>query len=584
MPIGPKQKSLADREQQEPDRQWRRPTDEEQSGGRWLVDRSIRILIERQWLDAIVVKYNQCNKDSTEYVQPDHIDVREANLECSEWELDSCQDLLEQIDCGPFFKGEYKGATKINHERLKIPHGKGCLVHRDQTVTGNFVDGLPHGRCTIHFHELRWTYEGEVTGGKIEGRGRLSYSDGTYEEGTFVNQKLVDGIFYLANGTEPPQYQTTRENETLRDIARKFGINENQLITTNNLIFGKRRFPHTKSSRLKKGTIIILEYVEGSSSTEVEQAFQNPENSIDELEKPLNEFFEGYKDSEIIVELLSRHEDDLATVRLLRKPSDLFLWASGFSGDKSRFHEEFYLANFDENRDLLHTFDEESVPVSNIGRKVTVLFSPNGESVPLVEENQFLCRFVWYPMLPKATIDSSASTYRRRPPWSRAWVVNAKDYKKNFMKILREHLISHPAARDNSDEEDTDIQTELIPASFSDKMSNDPAVATEQISPASGSCVAPLSKQVDIRPVLLRSNNDCDIHSDAFYNEFVLAFWKRRPHKGWWFCQLQDVSRHQNKRNFVVFVRSQTAQGIVINQSNLKFFTCICHLGGYHET
>ena len=204
---------------------WRRPTLEEQSGGRWLVDQNIRI-----WIDEL-------NRDPVELNLPDHLlefgpdDVREENLKVSNWQIVSGPDVVK-IFCRNW-KGEYRGETKINQETLKIPHGEGHLKSdAEYTVKGRFFEGVPHGHCTIEYHRQGKTYEGEVKEGKIEGKGKLSYSDGTCEEGIFKNDKLVNGKFFWANRSEPKQYQTQRDNETPRDIARKFGINENQFFVT----------------------------------------------------------------------------------------------------------------------------------------------------------------------------------------------------------------------------------------------------------------------------------------------------------------------------------------------------------------
>jgi hypothetical protein len=584
-------------------RKWRKPSSEEQPGGRWLVDRMIRIFSQdnQAWHEAHVTKYNPNPDaiDSSDHIGPNNFvefvefkeDIREENLKFTDWELDASQDVLVEYDCGEWC-GDYSGETKVNDQSDKIPHGIGCLdAHPMYTVRGDFFNGVPHGKCIIDFHRFGKTYDGHLKDGREDGPGKLTYSDGSFEQGIFKNRKLIQGTFRFANGVQPKQYQTKRDNETPREIARKFNLNESTLIAINNAsLKGRKSRLLERNSRLNKGTIIILEREEGSSeSQKTEDAFQDGdvgESSLQDDAKK-SEFYEvqnrgGDSKTGNVAEVVSRDMSGFATVRFLRSPIDLQSWASNHGGDITKFDDEFRLADFDIDRELLYTFEEAVVPLTDLTNKVSVFFSANGKKVTLTDPSHFLCRFVWDPRMPKLS---------RRPCWNRCWSINANDYKKSCMKIL-EHLLNVCPAKESKkwggggDKDDDDEGESIDEDSGCDSKSASPVKRTDSAligrssqDRISSYCLEPLNFQKDIKGQLIRSNRYSDFESDEFCDEYVMAFWKSSPSKGWWFGQIKDTSPDESKRFFQLYTRSQRANKAVVQHSNITCYACICVLG-----
>jgi hypothetical protein len=72
--------------------------------------------------------------------------------------------------------------------------------------TGPLRDGLPHGYGTLKLADGT-TYVGEFVAGKYQGSGTLTRSDGVVQEGTWADNRLVNGThtLTLANGTRARQ-------------------------------------------------------------------------------------------------------------------------------------------------------------------------------------------------------------------------------------------------------------------------------------------------------------------------------------------------------------------------------------------
>ena len=582
---------------------WRDPCSEEKPGGRWLVDRKVRILDEGKWQEAIVVKYNHEEDaiDSLDNVGPNNVlefaqdELMELRLDFVQWQLDSKEDILYQYDCGEWC-GDYLGETKIDSQSDKIPHGIGRLDAASiYSVEGEFVDGIPDGNCKIQFYQVETTYEGHVKEGKEDGHGKLTYSDKTFEEGTFRNRKLIQGSFHFASGRKPKQYQTERENETPRDIDHKFKMNQRLLVAINNESLKRRKSNlMNKTSRLKKGTIVILERDE-PRDTAIEtsnKCYQQKGNSrSSQKNSSTTNQSEFYKvlltqsgipgEQQSIAEVIWR-DGQSVKVRQLRSPRDLQVWALTFYGDTSKFEEEFRLADFDLTCDLLYTFEEQPLPASACLERVSVRFIPDGAKIQC-PDGQYLCRFVWDPRLP--IVNDKGIGDRKRPSWNRSWTLNAKDYRRNCTKVLKTHLSSLPAKQAEESENEDDPQD----TPKTSKVVHDVPPHTQFKSPSKARhvpeyCCAPLSSQRNIKAKLLNSNANSDFESDYLCDQYVMAFWSGKgSQKGWWFAQIKDIEADQSKRNLCVYVRSQRGQGTTITHAKISSFSYICELGNFQS-
>jgi len=105
---------------------------------------------------------------------------------------------------GRYYKGEWRLGEMHGHGQLQYPdgdsyegewrdnrrHGQGRLDYKRKgvTVTGEFRDHWPNGRCRVQLQD-GGLYEGEVVRGVMQGQGVLTNMDRLVYEGAFDNEK-----------------------------------------------------------------------------------------------------------------------------------------------------------------------------------------------------------------------------------------------------------------------------------------------------------------------------------------------------------------------------------------------------------
>ena len=70
-------------------------------------------------------------------------------------------------------------------------NGYGTFTSGEGTYKGYFKDAKPHGNGVFKGSSLDYNYDGEYLNGKKHGQGKMTYTNGTIEEGTFENNRFV---------------------------------------------------------------------------------------------------------------------------------------------------------------------------------------------------------------------------------------------------------------------------------------------------------------------------------------------------------------------------------------------------------
>lgn len=103
------------------------------------------------------------------------------------------QSTVTEVQDKPYLKGVYTG-----QEVRGKPHGNGFYTSESYTYTGEFKDGLMHGKGTIEDYNYQLTYTGEMKEGQITGQGKLVFVDGSEYEGSFLRGRFDgEGQFTL---------------------------------------------------------------------------------------------------------------------------------------------------------------------------------------------------------------------------------------------------------------------------------------------------------------------------------------------------------------------------------------------------
>ena len=111
---------------------------------------------------------------------------------------------------GDFVDGEYEGYGKYTMENAILEgefkkgklNGKGKISDSNGTyIEGDIVDNLCHGKG-IKIYPNKDKYEGDFYKGKLKGKGVLTFNNGNKYEGEFDNNLFNGkGIYYYLNGT-----------------------------------------------------------------------------------------------------------------------------------------------------------------------------------------------------------------------------------------------------------------------------------------------------------------------------------------------------------------------------------------------
>ena len=93
------------------------------------------------------------------------------------------------------FVGDYEGSLHNGQ-----PQGRGKMTYEDGTVyEGDFEDGLANGRGKCEYSDGN-VYEGEFENDVMHGRGKMTYADGDVYEGNWLNNEMTNGVLTYGNG------------------------------------------------------------------------------------------------------------------------------------------------------------------------------------------------------------------------------------------------------------------------------------------------------------------------------------------------------------------------------------------------
>ena len=78
-------------------------------------------------------------------------------------------------------------------------NGYGIFISEEGTYKGDWKDGRVHGKGIFEGNE--YTYDGAYVNGKKHGQGKMTYTNGTIEEGLFENNKFVKKTIGCVSGS-----------------------------------------------------------------------------------------------------------------------------------------------------------------------------------------------------------------------------------------------------------------------------------------------------------------------------------------------------------------------------------------------
>ena len=117
------------------------------------------------------------------------------------------------------FYGTHTGYKYTGEWDNDITHGKGYeTIPQGAAIDGLFVDGKPHGPCTLLYNPQQNTYryEGEFSNGLRHGKGVIFYENGDTFEGTFdMGKRHGRGISTRTVNGREVQYETMWEQDAL---------------------------------------------------------------------------------------------------------------------------------------------------------------------------------------------------------------------------------------------------------------------------------------------------------------------------------------------------------------------------------